>query len=200
MLKQHRPDLANGKSDSELIALKTNPDLSKQMIDAYAADNGQILAKNGLPVTQGSSYLAHFAGPQGAVSVLKADPNAPVSQILGPEVVKANPFLANMSAADLRAWADKKMGGTPSSGAPAAPQTPAGSGILNQVPQGTAAPGVLNAPEEDNSALTAFRNQLANLAAAHQSAPLPALQPIPMAMPRGIPRARLLAALNQPLS
>jgi hypothetical protein len=109
-----------------LLALKSDPALSKAMTDAYAADNGAILSKAGHETSPGNTYLAHFAGPQGAVSVLGADPSTPVAQILGDKVVKANPFLANMTAGDLRAWAGKKMGAPVA--APArqtAPMTPA---------------------------------------------------------------------------
>lgn len=160
-IKSARPDLAQGKSDAELLAMRSDPDLSRQMTEAYAQQNQGILQKNGLPVTPGSTYLAHFAGPQGAVSVLQADPGSSVAQILGPAVVKANPFLANMTAADLRAWADKKMGGNtapqqqPAQASPASPPSaplqvaqqapifpqqapeqaqPAGGGLFAQLP------------------------------------------------------------------
>jgi hypothetical protein len=36
---------------------------------------------------------------------------AAAGAILGDRVVKANPFLAKMTAGDLAAWADRKMGG-----------------------------------------------------------------------------------------
>lgn len=128
---RHRPDLVQGRSPEEILALRNDPKLSAEMAAAYAADNGKILSQAGHEVTPGSTYLAHFAGPQGAVSVLGADPGASVAQILGPAVVKANPFLANMTAGDLRAWADKKMGGSAPQPA-AAPATPAAppSGLL----------------------------------------------------------------------
>lgn len=112
-IKAARPDLAAGKSDAELIALKSDPDLSRQMTEAYAAQNGQILSKAGFEANLGNTYLAHFAGPQGAVKVLSADPNAPVSSILGDAAVRANPFLKGMTAADLQAWASRKMGAAP---------------------------------------------------------------------------------------
>ncbi len=121
-IRSARPDLAQGKTDTELLALKTNPDLSREMTEAYATKNGAILSRNGLPVTPGNTYLAHFAGPQGAVSVLQADPNAPASSILGPRVAEANPFLQKMTVGDLRTWADRKMGGQ--QGAPQAPAGP----------------------------------------------------------------------------
>jgi hypothetical protein len=124
-IKAHRPDLAQGQSDADLLALKTDPVIAKQMVDAYASDNQGILAKNGLPVTPGTTYLAHFAGPQGAVKVLQADPNAPVGDILGPAVVKANPFLKGMTAQGLQAWAAKKMGASvPQPGAQSPPASP----------------------------------------------------------------------------
>ena len=132
-LKSARPDLAQGKTDQEILALKTDPQLSREMTEAYANQNQAILSKAGVPVTPGSTYLAHFAGPGGAVKVLQADPNAPVGDVLGPAVVKANPFLANMTAKDLQAWADRKMGGA----APA--PTPVASAIMGQ-PQAPAAP------------------------------------------------------------
>lgn len=110
-IKQHRPDLAQGMSDPDLLALKSDPQLSREMTAAYAADNGSILSRAGLPVTPETTYLAHFAGPQGAVKVLQADPSAPVGSILGAGAVSANPFLRGMTAADLQAWASRKMGG-----------------------------------------------------------------------------------------
>ena len=201
MLRQHRPDIAAGKSDADLLALKTDPVLSGQMADAYADDNSQILAKNGLPVTPGTQYLAHFAGPGGAISVLKADPSASAASILGPAAAKANPFLANMSAADLIAWANRKMGtsgAAPQDMASGAPQ-PAVQGILSGQgrPQGGAGgAGILNTAPDDSAGIGAFQNRLAQLAAQFEqqgAQQVPSLPPIQFA----IPRARLLAALSQ---
>lgn len=136
-IKQARPDLAQGKSDADLLAMKTDPQLSREMTEAYANQNQAILSKAGVPVTPGTTYLAHFAGPGGAVKVLQADPNAMAGDVLGAGVVKANPFLANMTARDLQAWADRKMGGSAPQPAPA-PASPASppSAPLNIAPQG----------------------------------------------------------------
>jgi hypothetical protein len=151
-IKATRPDLAQGKSDDELLALRSDPQLSRDMTEAYAQQNQAILAKAGVPVTDGNTYLAHFAGPQGAVKELQADPSASVADILGPGVVKANPFLANMSAADLQAWASRKMGSAPQApqAAPSAPQPamvapqPQSAPTFAQAPQ--AAPQQASAP------------------------------------------------------
>lgn len=145
MLRQHRPDLAQGMSDSDLLALKSDPQLSREMTAAYAADNGSILSKAGLPVTPGTTYLAHFAGPQGAVKVLNSDPNASVGDILGAGAVNANPFLRGMTAGDLQAWADRKMGGSAAapksaSAAPASPIQGTSQQPLSFAPQTAATP------------------------------------------------------------
>src|SRR5512141_2748893 len=123
-LKASRPDLAQGKSDAELLALRSDPVLSGQVRDAYAASNQAVLSKAGLPVDAGTTYLAHFAGPGGAVKLLQADPSTPAGAILGPDVVKANPFLARMTAGDVAAWASRKMGGGNATAQPQQPGAP----------------------------------------------------------------------------
>lgn len=144
VLRQHRPDIAQGKSDADLLALKTDPQLAGQMADAYAADNAAILSKNGLPVTDGTKYLSHFAGPGGAVKILKADPNAPVESILSAEAIKANPFLKGMTAQGLQAWAAKKGGAALPPGMQGAQPTPQAA---PQAPPPPAAPQQQMAPQ-----------------------------------------------------
>lgn len=131
-LAKHRPDLTGSRAD--LLALRRDPALSAEMTAAYAADNAGILSKAGLPVNDGTRYLAHFAGPQGAVGILNADPSTPARAVLGDAAVKANPFLANMTAADVATWANRKMGGA------AAPSAPAATAGLSAVPLSMAGP------------------------------------------------------------
>jgi hypothetical protein len=130
-LAKHRPDIQG--TPEQLLALKSDPALSREMTGAYASDNQAYLKQKGLPVTPGTTYLAHFAGPDGAAKVLSADPNAPIESIMDKSAVAANPFLKGMTAQGLQAWAAKKMGvvsptasgapGTPSA-APAPPVAP----------------------------------------------------------------------------
>jgi hypothetical protein len=136
MLAKHRPDITGSRAD--LLALRTNADLSKEMTDAYAADNAGILRGAGLPVTPGTTYLAHFAGPKGAVGLLNADPSTPAGAIMGRAAVEANPFLAQMTARDVAAWADRKMGGEGPPMSMAGPR-PAPAPAVAPVPAGAAA-------------------------------------------------------------
>ncbi|RVK73164.1 hypothetical protein CN159_02080 [Sinorhizobium meliloti] len=112
MIRKYRPDVAEGKSTPEILALRNDPSLSREMTAAYTSENGEYLKNQGIETTDGNLYLAHFLGPGGASRVIKADPSAPVASIIGQDAVNANPFLKGKTIADLRAWSDKKMGGT----------------------------------------------------------------------------------------
>lgn len=171
MLRQHRPDLVAGKSPGELLALKSDPQLSRDMTAAYAADNSGILSKAGLPVTPGSTYLAHFAGPQGAVGILNADPSMPVAGILTPAAVKANPFLQGMTAADLRAWADRKVGGK------SVPTTHQ-SAPFSMAGQTAASPSTPAMPEEPGQPDTSAQALATIMASMSQPDPAPMLLPM----------------------
>lgn len=194
MVGRYRPDLVQGKSQEEILALRADPQLSREMTEAYAAQNGRTLAQAGHEATPGNTYLAHFAGPKGAVSVLSAAPDTPVSAILTPEAVKANPFLAKMTAADLRAWADKKMGGSTPAAQPA--PAPAAGPPMGIVPQAngllaSAAPAGLAAPQSGGGLLQAPQPSF--------EAPQMQAAPIYYA-PRRAPDLRSLqAALRQPM-
>lgn len=135
---KYRPDLVQGLDRNQVLALRNDPALSKEMTAAYAKENQGLLSAAGVPVNDGNTYLAHFAGPQGAIKVLQADPNTPVGGILGDKVVAANPFLANMTAGDLVGWAGKKMGVTDQ--APAAPPMQPAPQPMGVLPQPAAAP------------------------------------------------------------
>lgn len=149
MMEKYRPDLTTGLGREQILAMRSDPALSGEMAGNYSNENKGLLGNAGVPVTDGTAYLAHFAGPQGAIKVLQANPQAMAGDILGPAVVKANPFLANMTAGDLAAWADKKMGGAPA--APAMPaQAPqaAPQGLLGQQPAQVAPQGIMAAPQQ----------------------------------------------------
>ena len=115
MMRTYRPDLANTMSRADLLALRTDPTLSRAMVKRLAQENEAYLRARGHNPTPGQLYLAHFLGPGGAGTVLSADENLTIAALMGQGVVKANPFLKNYTVAKLKAWADRKMrskGGT----------------------------------------------------------------------------------------
>ncbi len=115
VVKRNRPDVAEGRTDQELLALRTDPKyagLSKEMTAAYASENSQKLQNAGIQPTPGNVYLAHFLGPAGATKVLSADPNTPVSSLVTADAFNANrSVMEGKTAGDLAAWSDRKMGG-----------------------------------------------------------------------------------------
>lgn len=88
---------------------RDDPAQQERAMAAFTKENEGILRNNGIPINDGSRYLAHFVGSGGAVKVYKADPNASVEATLGSHVVAANPFLKGKSNAWLINWASRKM-------------------------------------------------------------------------------------------
>lgn len=126
MIRKNRPDLAQGRSDADILALRADKQLGRDMTEALLADNEAFLTRRGIDATPGAQYLAHFLGPAGAAAVLKADPNKPVADVLTDAVgakraaamIEANgSVLQGQLAGSVAQWADKKMGGaTPGTG------------------------------------------------------------------------------------
>lgn len=110
MMRTYRPDLAATLSRGDLLALRFDPTLSREMVTRLAQENESYLRTRGHAITPGRLYLAHFLGPGGADKVLSAPTSQTIRDLMGNAVVRANPFLRNYDVADLRAWADRKMG------------------------------------------------------------------------------------------
>ena len=87
-----------------------NPDQEEKAIRAFTAGNADVLKSAGIEPTGGNLYAAHFLGAGGARNVLSQPDDASVASLVGPEVVKANPFLQGMSVGDFRRWAASKGG------------------------------------------------------------------------------------------
>lgn len=93
MVKRYRPDIAAGKSNAQIIALKTRDGaLATEMTRHYIQENVRHLEKNGLPSTMANLRLAHWFGAGGAVQLLNvANKNQPIANVVSPAVMKANP-------------------------------------------------------------------------------------------------------------
>ena len=116
-IKKNRPDLVNGKSDEQLLALRKDPQLSAQMTEAYAKENATGLQNKGLPATDSNIYLAHFAGLGGASSLLKANPNASAESVLGAKVANANGnVVKGKTVGQVIEWANSKVSGASQGG------------------------------------------------------------------------------------
>jgi hypothetical protein len=101
VMTRYRPDLTAGKSRAQVLALRNDPALSKEMATAYAIENCKGLYESGLPVTPETAYLCHHFGLAGARNLLRADPNTPVRDVLDPQAYAANGYLQGKTVADL---------------------------------------------------------------------------------------------------
>ena len=120
-IRTHRPDLVEGRSERDILELRRNPELVREITTRFVEQNAAILSKRGLPVTPGTLYLAHFAGAAGAVAILSFPENADAASLMASadatgrmtreKIVGANPFLGDFTVADLKSWADRKMRG-----------------------------------------------------------------------------------------
>jgi hypothetical protein len=121
MIRKHRQDLVPGRSDNDLLELRGDPALMREIVARMVDGNAAMLKKRGLPVTAGTLYLAHFAGSAGAVALLTNSDDLDAASLLAnadssgrstrEKLVKANPFLATFTVGDLKSWADRKMRG-----------------------------------------------------------------------------------------
>lgn len=105
-INERHPEL---KNNANVLDLRNNPELSREAVQWYGSKNASVLSRNGLPVNDATVYLAHFAGPDGAVKLLQ-NGNKDVSEVLGNAVVRANPFLKGKTAAEVVMWSARKMG------------------------------------------------------------------------------------------
>jgi hypothetical protein len=123
MIRSHRPDLTKGRNENEILELRRDATLAREITTRFAERNAAMLKQRGLPVTPGNVYLAHFAGGAGAVAILSATEHTDAALVMAgadvtgqtkrERIVKANPFLERFTIADLKKWADRKMHGPP---------------------------------------------------------------------------------------
>lgn len=108
LIRDHRPDIMTGRSQSAVLALRLDPSLSIEMLARFTEDNLRVM---GAGAAQGDIYLAHFLGAGTARKVLQAPSGSLAINYTGSAAAKANPTIIkpNTTVAQLRAWAAKKM-------------------------------------------------------------------------------------------
>jgi len=119
MMRTYRSDLVGGRSEKEILELRRDPALTRAIMTRLVEQNAAMLKKRGLPVTPGTLYLTHFAGPAGALAVLSVSENADAASLMASadatgrttreKLVNANPFLRELTVGDLKNWANRKM-------------------------------------------------------------------------------------------
>jgi murein DD-endopeptidase MepM/ murein hydrolase activator NlpD len=111
MMRTYRPELFKSMSEDQILELRYDPTMARQMVGNLARENEARLRAYGHAITAGRLYLAHFLGPEGAHQALAAPGNAMIVDVMGAAVISANPFLTGKDCAFVVAWAEKKMSG-----------------------------------------------------------------------------------------
>lgn len=111
MINRYRPDLAKSLSRAEILNLRFDPTISREMLYKFTYENEAYLRARGHAITPGRLYLAHFLGSEGANTILVSANDATVVSVMGSSVVNANPFLSGWNVEKITRWAERKMSG-----------------------------------------------------------------------------------------
>lgn len=155
--KKTFPSASGPMTDAQILATR-GTGVETAMMKKFTEDNQSILASRGIPVTNTNTYLAHFLGAGGATRALTAAPDTPITQVVDPRAIAANPQVFNQvrTVRDLQNWAASKMGENVLSPTPmggrAGLMEPASSAVTSAL---EAKPGV---PAPAPTAMTYLRN------------------------------------------
>ncbi len=93
----------------QILALRTDAVFSRRAAEAYTRENAAVLKASDVEPSYPNLRLAFLLGPGGAIKVLKAPPDVPLSGVLGPAVLIANPFMVTMTARGLVARSAREV-------------------------------------------------------------------------------------------
>lgn len=97
IVAQTKPAWAEGLSDAQLLAARRDPAKSGEMAQALDAQSAANLAQEGLPATAHNLYALHHFGPASGKRFARAAEGAPISDLITPEQLAANPYLQGMT-------------------------------------------------------------------------------------------------------
>jgi hypothetical protein len=113
LIRHYRRDLFDWWSPDpkDLLELRKDPELSRQMVAAYADWNAGLLSDAGLPVTRRTLYLAHHFGPSGAIKILTSRPGDLAVNVLSHGAITSNPNVISPTTTigNLMAWASNRI-------------------------------------------------------------------------------------------
>lgn len=110
VVDKHFADEVQGKSRSEILALRTDMEFARRAAIAFNNDNAKYLEERGVKPTFAHLRLSHLLGPAAAVKVLRAKPNTRLTALLPSSVIRANPFMRRMTVAMLVRWSEREVG------------------------------------------------------------------------------------------
>lgn len=198
--QMHRnfPQVAAGKSDAELLALRGNRELEDAAFAKFTGENAGKLRENGYPVNGSTLRLAHWFGADGMQKIMNAPANTELGQLVPARTLAMNGIDPDTRVGDLARFVTQRFGkqavnvpgaggGAPGTmvagpgtatggGSPAVPPPGASGGGSNALPPGTltGAPGYTpdqhTAVEAENAQLTEDSKYVGELQGAQRQA------------------------------
>lgn len=148
-------------SDEEVLALRTNRAYARRAAAIYSMENLAYLTGKGLKPSLGDLRLAYLVGPTAAARILQAHPQTPAGDILGAQVVRANPFMAGMSASELIARSTRDVGEQHRASAAMAPEPRRRTVGIQPGPRAQPRPGPASVTATCNQNLVACQRWIA---------------------------------------
>lgn len=102
---------ASGLSNDQILAKRADGAMQDLLMRDLTNDNARALKRAGLEADPASLYIMHFAGPDDGVKILRAGEGAPIEGLMRAASIQSNTWLRGMTAGELRAMAERKMGG-----------------------------------------------------------------------------------------
>lgn len=119
---------------------RNDPAQQRLATELYGKQNAELLMQNGIEPTNANVYATHFLGPGAALKALKADPSSPMSALLDPKALEANPQLAGQTVSQFRQGLEgPRNSAQPGSPQPLAPAPQPQGGMQQVVPPGASA-------------------------------------------------------------
>lgn len=111
--RRHFPKDVENLDQAKLLRLRTDRTFARKAAAALTRDNAAYLAAAGLKPTFPHLRLAFLLGAGDAIKVLKAKPDIPLVRLLSPIVIKANPFMARLTAGGIVVRAAQDISASP---------------------------------------------------------------------------------------
>ena len=136
-------DRIAGLSREQILDLRRDREFSREMLQQHTRrDLIPQMARSGVTASELSVYAGLHFGAGGGARVMRAEDDERMADIVGPEAVAANPYLANLTAGQWRArfgsrFSPRPLGAQVTPTTPAVPGTPipAGAGSEAQPQQ-----------------------------------------------------------------
>lgn len=141
----------------QLVAQKTNVQLANETASNINKSNIQTLATQyNIPPTYATAAMAYKLGPDGAAKVIKSPDATPLSKILSPAALKANPSIANLNVGQYEQLIHAQIakgGNDPNTPISINDQNATGQTLLQSLPTGLQAQikAILNGDEQPPS-------------------------------------------------